>query len=220
MLACLPRCYCSSDCHTGRQGALWPTGQFSFYASVPSPVSEAVCVQVVDVCHVDGVLKHTPVATLKLNLTIHCRHAGRGTADMHVSDTRHKQLSSRLGSPPVLILHEPHKVGCFMRKMHPINTASNTKDAAACGRNQRFPHQPSPALHCGSSSSGVAGIGGRSSAGMALLPWNSHTKPSRSSTSYEPSRGRLGQLPCSAEGTSRACPLHQTPSRGKGTQHT
>jgi hypothetical protein len=29
-------------------------------------------VQVVDVGHVDGVLKHSPVATLKLNLAVHC----------------------------------------------------------------------------------------------------------------------------------------------------
>lgn len=36
------------------------------------PVAKAVGVQVVDVCHVDGVLKHTPVAAVKLNLTIHC----------------------------------------------------------------------------------------------------------------------------------------------------
>jgi hypothetical protein len=33
-------------------------------------VAKAVAVQVVDVRHVDGVLKHTPVATLKLNLAL------------------------------------------------------------------------------------------------------------------------------------------------------
>lgn len=36
-------------------------------------IAEAVTMQVMDVCHVNGVLKHTPVVAVELNLTCKCK---------------------------------------------------------------------------------------------------------------------------------------------------
>jgi len=59
------------------------------------PVAKAVSVQVVDVSHVDDILKHAPVTALKLNLTIHCRRvAGEGSRGSVVLGTLGTQDAS------------------------------------------------------------------------------------------------------------------------------